>query len=133
MSTTSTIALKINDQVKQITCNWDGNISYVGQLLSEHYNCINKIEKLMDLGNLSSLGIFIDPTGDHSFDEPEKDVCVFYGRDRGESYTKCNVYDDVNEYMLDIKYIRNGNYNYLFTDQWLVYFRGEWAKVTDLI
>jgi hypothetical protein len=117
MSTTSTIAFEVNNQVKQITCHWDGGLNYVGLILVEHYSDINKIEKLIDLGNLSSLGPNIEPTGDHSFDEPERSVCVFYGRDRGESSTRCNVYEDINEYMIDIKDIRHGNFNYLFTDQ----------------
>ena len=57
-------------------------------MLLEYYDDRVRVEKLLELGDLSSLGKKIDPDPNlpHSFDyhERQEDVCVFYGRDRGD-------------------------------------------------
>lgn len=72
---------------KGVYCHSDGYPSYNGRILSESYKDRAKVEKLISLGDLSSLGARIEPTegSDHSFDEREAGVCVFYNRDRGET------------------------------------------------
>ena len=54
-----------------------------------------KVESLLKLGDLSLLGINInpDPAKPHSFEFEERQdgVCVAYGRDRGESNTQAKV------------------------------------------
>jgi len=60
----------------------------VGSKLKKYYNDTKKIEKLISLGDLSSLHKNIEPSGKHSFKGPEKDVTVAYGRDRGEKNVK---------------------------------------------
>ena len=52
-------------------------------MLTEYYNDRARVEKLLELGDLSILREKIDPAPDrrHGFDfnEQQKDVCVFYG------------------------------------------------------
>lgn len=72
-----------------IYCHSDGYLTYNGAMLLDHYNSRERVEKLISLGNLSCLNENIepDPTKPHSFDfnERQENVCVFYGRDRGET------------------------------------------------
>ena len=86
MSTRSFIAQEVNSEmVEGIYCHWDGGLSWVGEILNEHYQDPKKVNALMKLGNISSLQQNLIPkTKHHSFDHPEKDVTVAYGRDRRE-------------------------------------------------
>lgn len=72
-----------------VYCHSDGYPSYNGRILFENYKDRAKVEKLISLGDLSSLGEKIEPTegSGHNFEysEREKGVCVFYNRDRGET------------------------------------------------
>lgn len=74
-----------NNEVKSIYCHHDGYPQYMIPMLTEHYDTKEKVEELMDLGDLSCLEANINPTiASHSFDHPEDNVCVAYCRDRGE-------------------------------------------------
>jgi len=89
MSTRSYICMEQpNGTIKGIYCHSDGYLTYNGAMLIDHYNEREKVEKLMDLGNLSCLCERIDPNPNepHSFDYSKRQlgVCVAYGRDRGE-------------------------------------------------
>jgi hypothetical protein len=71
MATRSRIAIENQDgTVDSIYCHFDGYISGVGKKLFEHYDQ-EKLEKLLELGDISSLG------------ESTIDT-VAYCRDRGE-------------------------------------------------
>ena len=69
--------------------HYDGYPSWVGKHLKRYYNNSAKVKELMKLGKqgISTLGKKIKGSKDHSFDKPDKDVTVFYGRDRGEKGT----------------------------------------------
>lgn len=68
-----------------IYCHWDGYYKHAGNILLKYYNTKEKVDDLTALGDLSSIGKKLNPTTDsHSFDNPEPDVCVAYGRDRRE-------------------------------------------------
>ena len=87
MSTRSYIAMKTGDNAyKTVYCPWDGYLSYNGVLLYEIYNTKEMVEKLLDLGCISSLKekLYPEEGSKHCFETPDKDVTVFYGRDRGE-------------------------------------------------
>lgn len=92
MSTRSSIGILKGGKIKSIYCHWDGYIEHNGVLLEKYYKSENKIEKLLDLGDLSFLGEKLEPTGEHSFDNPEKNVTIAYGRDRGEENTQAKEY-----------------------------------------
>ena len=87
MATRSNIGMW-NSETKEYTyiyCHWDGYIENNGKILLEHYKDPVKVAQLLALGNLSSLGNLVEPTSeDHDFNHPQQNVCVFYGRDRGE-------------------------------------------------
>lgn len=89
MSTRCWIALanERNSGYRRIYCHNDGHPNRVGKILAEHYTDRDKVEKLISLGGISSLGEKIEPTDPkHSFETPEKGVTVFYTRDRGENW-----------------------------------------------
>ena len=120
MATRSTIAVIDNDgTVKQVYCHWDGYLSYNGRLLKQEYNSLKLANELVSFGDMSILAENINPTHpDHSYDSAQEGVCVYYGRDRGESNTDPKVFKDLNEF-LDKR--MDEEYNYLFKDgQWLV-------------
>ena len=71
MATRSRIAIENQDgTVDSIYCHWDGYLSSVGKKLFNHYDQ-EKLEKLLELGDISSLG------------ESTIDT-IAYCRDRGE-------------------------------------------------
>ncbi len=78
-----------------VYCHSDGYLTYNGAMLLDHYSDAQKVDELLSFGDLSSLNekIYPDPTRPHSFDfnERQEDVCVFYGRDRGEADTQAKI------------------------------------------
>lgn len=119
MATRSTIAVKHEDgTVSQIYCHWDGYLSHNGKLLLEHYNNPLAAEFLVSKGDLSLLGKRVTPTSEHTFDKPEDNVCIYYGRDRGETGCETRVFDNVDDYL---RTFQREEYNY--------YFNGEFWEV----
>lgn len=85
MATRSRIAIEKEDgKVESIYCHWDGYPEHHGVILQKHYQDREKTQKLIDLGDISSLSPKVDAPEGHTFDSPVKDVVVAYGRDRGE-------------------------------------------------
>lgn len=100
MSTRSYILMETEETENKheyygVYCHWDGYPSYNGNILLNHYKNRDKVEKLISLGDLSSLGPNIDPdpSQPHSFDDDQPGVCVFYGRDRGEKDVGPRMYN----------------------------------------
>ena len=108
MATRSTIALEYADgTVDQVYCHWDGYLEHNGKILFEHYSNPFKLQELMDLGDVSSLGINIGSK--HAFSPFEGDkndydaameagATTFYGRDRGETGTEAKRFKDFADY-----------------------------------
>ena len=89
MSTRSLICKETPDhKYVGIYCHHDGYPEGVGAVLINYYNDCEKVEKLLALGDLSSLNERLAPNEneEHSFDNPADDVCVAYHRDRGEEF-----------------------------------------------
>lgn len=88
MATNSHIGIINTDgSVDIIYCHWDGYPSHHAPILLNHYNTIDKVQELVQLGDISSLEQNISPNTDtHSFDKPEPNVVVAYHRDRGEDW-----------------------------------------------
>lgn len=105
MSTRSLIWQEQGDgSFKGIYCHHDGYIKGVGETLLKYYANYDRLTRLINLGGLSSLGMYIEPLQEgchmrfdfsnftqrfefdniHTFDDPQEDVCVAYHRDRGE-------------------------------------------------
>ena len=71
MATRSTIAIRTEDGIKAIYAHWDGYIEHNGRILREHYKTAEQVNALIELGDISQLGL---DTG----------LTVAYRRDRGE-------------------------------------------------
>lgn len=86
MATRGTIALEFADgTVQQIYSHWDNYLSHNGKILQEHYSDPFKLQRLLDLGGISSLDKEIGIQ--HNFNDRLEGVTTFYTRDRGESLT----------------------------------------------
>lgn len=91
MSTHCGIAVKTDRGYRTIYCHNDGYPSYMYPVLTESYNSEALASLLISGGNASFIAKKFSPTTTtHSFDRPEKDVCIFYYRDRGESWGDCS-------------------------------------------
>ncbi len=86
MSTPCLIGAKQADgNVRYIYCHNDGYIFGAGYMLNYNYKDREKIDKLLDLGDLSSLGRnpIENPTAWTNHEVYDKDQCISY-RSRGE-------------------------------------------------
>ena len=82
MATHSAIGfVEYDGSVRAIYCHSDGYPDNQMPLLTENYNTIEKVEELLDLGDLSSLGKGIGEQKD--FNNPDYDLCLPYSA-RGE-------------------------------------------------
>ena len=134
MSTNSTIAIQKEDgSIKGVYCHWDGYLSHNGNILLNNYDTVEKVEELISLGDLSSLGEKINPDVEiiHAFDKPQAGVCVFYHRDRGESWENVKPFNAHAE----IVYIKfyGQEYNYLFKEgKWFYRVsKKKWVELTQ--
>lgn len=121
MATRSRIAIEQPDgTVESIYCHWDGYPENNGQILVEHYGDHEKVQALIDLGDISNLAPEVEAAPDtgHTFNDPVDGVVVAYGRDRGETDIDKKTHSSVPDFFKgDIE-----EYGYLFTQegQWLV-------------
>jgi len=74
--------------VRSVYCHWDGYPAHNGRILLQSFVTPQKVRTMIDLGHMSLLGHLVHPDpeqeGEHTFDKPQDNVCIFYGRDRGE-------------------------------------------------
>jgi len=98
MGTRSMIAIQnpYNKTVRAVYCHWDGYLEHNGAILQKHYSASPKVNNLIALGDLSSLGTQIGEAHPFSPHESAEDkaayeaakeagYCTFYTRDRGET------------------------------------------------
>ena len=121
-----------NGTITSIYCHHDGYLEGVGEILVNHYKAEEKIRKLMELGDMSSLGTepvenlrgwenpglgTTDWTKAYMELRPENQ-CVIY-KTRGED-CPAKIHKSIEEYQ---KYSRDcwGEYAYLFkNNKWFV-------------
>ena len=112
MATRSYIGVRNTDaSVDYIYCHFDGYPEHNGAILTEYYSNINRVNELLNLGDLSVLGKFIGEKQD--FDKRVVGNCLAYGRDRGESnVSKKNAgYDElITNQDVDYVYVFDGDY-----------------------
>jgi hypothetical protein len=112
MATRSTISLEFADgTIGQVYCHWDGYLSNNGKILFENYSNPFVLRDLIDLGGLSSLRPTIGTKHPFSMFEANmtqdefynlyRDMCTFYGRDRGEGESDATYFKDYNRYLAD--------------------------------
>lgn len=118
MSTHAIIAMKTDIGYRTIYLHNSGMPMIAGRKLLTAYNDAQKVNDLINLGDLSTLGYKLNPTNSkHSFKTPEHNVTIAYHRDNGESL---NINEIVipdgtkEEDILDI--LRQEEYLYVFKD-----------------
>ena len=103
MGTRSTIALEYADgTVDQIYCHWDGYLEHNGVILEKHYKDPFVLQKVMDLGDMSSLGERIG--SQHAFEKAPEGECTFYKRDRNESGCSAKRFKSFADYKANHQY-----------------------------
>ena len=116
MSTRSTIALEYaNGTVDQVYCHHDGYLSHNGAILMKNYMDPFKVEKMMDLGELSSLGTRLDN-------------CTFYRYHYGEQGALSKRFANFDEYCLKHEY---QEFEYILRNdgQWYVSTGGDYMPL----
>ena len=112
MATRSYIGVRNTDaSVDYIYCHFDGYPEHNGAILTEYYSNINRVNELLNLGDLSVLGKFIGEKNE--FNDRVRDTCLAYGRDRGESNVskKNSGYDElITNQDVDYVYVFDGDY-----------------------
>ncbi len=98
MGTRSMIGRENEDgTVEAVYCHWDGYPSHNGRILLENYTTFEKTNKLLELGQISSLGKTIEET-------------TFYCRDRGEKLSPATLFENKEKANLEeYCYIMKGN------------------------
>lgn len=110
MSTRSFIGKQRNDgSITGIYCHHDGYPEGVGATLKAHYADSAKVNSLLRLGAISSLGTDLDEV-------------VAYHRDRGEDLEPPVVYRDVADVRANASSDMAAEYAYVFV-------RGEWVTM----
>lgn len=85
MATNAFIGFRENNSITYIYNHSDGYLEHLGKMLIEHYNSEEKAKALVNLGDVSVVKEKLAPENgsNHSFDNRQEGVSVFYGRDRG--------------------------------------------------
>ena len=116
MGTRSYIGRKLEDgTIQAVYCHWDGYPDHNGRILASSYNNVSKVDELISLGDLSSLGEEIGEK--HEFFHAPKGICTFYGRDRGEERTGPRTYNTQEDFMKSAS-DSWAEYVYLFDGDW---------------
>jgi hypothetical protein len=121
MSTRTRIAVENADgSFTSIYTHWDG--ADHGPILLANYHAPSQVAALMALGDLSSLGNYLVPPdgAPHSYSHPARDVCVAYGRDRGETEVG-SAHSSNLKALVSLARDCDAEYLYIFRgDRWLV-------------
>jgi len=115
MATRSYIGIRnLDASVSYIYCHFDGYPGGVGMILANHYTDIDKVNALMKLGDLSTLGPEIgEKQNFNDYNNLNKDWCLAYGRDRGEENVsvKQGKFDElIVDQSVSYVYIFDGDY-----------------------
>lgn len=117
MATRSCIGIKHGTVIKSIYAHWDGYLECNGRILLDDYQSSVKVNKLVSMGDLSSLGSKIGE--EHEFgNSPNDDWCTFYGRDRGEPGTEFRIFRTEEEFV--------DHYDGMGAEYYYLYDNGVW-------
>jgi hypothetical protein len=118
MATRSRIGIQDeNGTVRSIYCHWDGYPEGVGATLNEHYSNRQKLNMLINLGDISILGENVATMDEHSFNNPKEGVTVAYHRDRGEELRSAKIDNSLEMF----KNTFGESYGYVYTKE------GKWV------
>ena len=125
MATRSNIAYKTPEgKIRSIYSHWDGYPEHNGELLRRFYTTQDKVEALIALGSISSLGQDIGEQVDFDNQDTHTETgTIAYHRDRGEQLS-IQEYDDIPSWIADME-----EYAYLWNgEDWLVNDHGATAE-----
>lgn len=133
MGTRSSIGYLLpNGSVKAVYCHWDGYPEYNGEILMKNYTELSKVEELISLGAISSLGKTTKYT-EKDYDETNE--CTRdYHRWRNEEIS-IQTYKDIGDYK-EHGFDACQEYIYLFADgNWYVMgcYNEGWKLVSDYL
>ena len=107
MATRSRIGIQNPDgSVNSIYCHFDGCPSYNGQTLQEHYSDRDELQKLIELGDISSLGDDLLTT-------------IAYHRDRDEDYFPSRRNESLE--LLNKSDFEKYGYVYTLENKWVIF------------
>jgi hypothetical protein len=107
--------MKQGDKVTAIYCHFDGYREGVGAILENHYQDADKVQQLMNLGNLSALSQEIGEAHDfNNREDSNENWCLAYGRDRGETEQEARTFDSVADWVTNFN--AGEEYYYLYTE-----------------
>lgn len=122
MGTRATIAIKYPSKIKEVYCHWDGYPNCLGNTLYHYFDSPAGVEEIMALGDVSSLYPRLHPTPGvwHDFSSPQKNVSIFYGRDRGEKAYHARTYHLPGQ---EDEFLKNANHEFTYvfdveTNKW---------------
>jgi hypothetical protein len=127
MSTNSGIAVRAGETFQTIYCHWDGHPKTMYPILRDNYGTLELATKLISYGDASSIEAKLEPDPDkpHTFQNYQEDVCVFYHRDRGDSWIECSPACYTKKELFSQSAFE---YVYIFEDgQWNIYKNGRKA------
>jgi hypothetical protein len=105
--------------VRSIYCHFDGYPEGVGATLKEHYSNRQKLNMLINLGDISILEENVATVHEHSFNNPRPGVTVAYHRDRGEELRYAREDESLESFS------KSGykNYGYVYTleSKWVTF------------
>ena len=138
MGTRSRIGVMHGNKVKSIYCHWDGYLSHNGRILQDSYDSA-RANQLVALGDLSSLrpnigekhafSPFDIDMSREEYDSQYGDMCLFYGRDRGEKGVEFKVSQTTEEFMEQCD-LCGAEYYYIMKDG--VWYCGDMYESTPL-
>lgn len=111
MGTRSRIGIMHGDVCKSVYCHWDGYPEYNGAILNKFYNTSVKANKLVSMGDISSLGADIGQEHEFGIRNEYVEVdgneyakeCTFYGRDRGENNVEFKTTQTFEQFLDQVK------------------------------
>jgi hypothetical protein len=118
-----------------IFCRENGEPKTMGAMLLDHYSEREKLEKLMDFGDLVQLGKEIEPNPsiEHSFENPQEDVCVFYGRDKKCAFWGEATYYNLKDINIEVDPLVECTYIFTKNNEWKYFEYGELSKGLKLL
>lgn len=140
MSTRCTIAMKNDDgTLTAIYCHHDGYLSGVGKTLLNYYQDPRKVRQLMELGDISSLGVFpISETEYRKLISEDKITINTDANGMGGDYIACDdynegekseavTYEDLNDYTERLAGTDRDYLYYFDGEEWFYAPKGERA------
>lgn len=120
MATRSNIGIQYSDNsVRMVYCHWDGYPSHNGKILLNNYKTFDEVKKLIERGEISSLGETIAKT-EYYVDKGEEFCEAIYYKNAEEAKRKMQEYMYLFREAENTWYVSNHRGTLLKLDQKLI-------------